>query len=58
MTNARNGPLIQTRTTMFYEVDLSAVNLLMLEINFSNKLKCANYSNQIFKTFLLHIYLT
>ena len=38
-------------------VDLNANNLLMLEIYFSNKLRCANYSNQISKTFLLHIYL-
>ena len=38
-------------------VDLNAGYLLMLEIHFSNKLKCANYSNQISETFLWHIYL-
>ena len=33
-------------------VDLNAGYLLMLEIHFSNELKCANYSNQISETFL------
>ena len=52
-----NNQHITWRESRDGSVDLNADNLLMLEIHFSNKLKCANYSNQISKTFLLHIYL-